>query len=129
MVTSVLCRRRRSQSQPRTRACCYSHALRARPQAATAVVAASFALQTGNAQKTLEKNLNDAKVALGNNIQTVAKSLSAKMESDLKSTQTAIFQMKELISKEDAALGGRINASHAPAGWPRIQTRENGETS
>ena len=78
--------------------------------------AASFALQTGNAQKTLEKNLNDAKVALGNNVQTVAKSLSAKMESDLKSTQTAIFQMKELLSKEDAALGGRINASHAPAG-------------
>ena len=129
MVTCVGCRRRRSQSQPRTRACCYSHALHARLQAATAAAAASSALQTGNAHKTLEKNLNDAKVALGNNVQTVAKSLSAKMESDLKSTQTAIFQMKELLSKEDAALSCRINASHAPAGWPRNQTRENGETS
>ena len=114
MVTSVVCRRRRSQSQPRTRTCCYSHALHARPQAATAAAAASSALHTGNAQKTLEKNLNDTKVALGNNVQTVAKSLSAKMESDLKSTP--IFQMKELLSKEDAALSCRINASHAPAG-------------
>ena len=77
--------------------------------AALGAGATAFAAKTDTAQRGLAKSVVDAKTAIGAQLQGVNKALTAKIDTELKSMQIAMLQMKQALSTDDNALGGRID--------------------